>query len=427
MEKLILILAFYLPFQVALNPGEGIDLASIRVLILLLFAIWLLGGLKNKKIIIRKNWQTALIATFLFLNVLSVIMARNLDWSARKLLFLFSLFPLYFVISSRPYNREKIKRLIAILLASGTLAAAIGIIQFFAQFIAGLDRVYKFWALDVIPIFLGKSFSEAVLANPSWLVNIGGHTYLRATATFPDPHMFSFYLGLLIPLALGMFFAAEGKKLLLAFSLAILLLADILTFSRGGYLGLLAGAIAIAVIFWSRIGKKYKLAALAAVGLAAVVLSVSSPVSQRFFSIFNFREGSNQGRIETWRQAVEVVASHPLLGVGIGNYPLEIKASASYRDPIYAHNAYLDVAAETGIIAALVWIALLFSAGKIFFIKGKKDILLQMGAVSLLIFAAHSLVETGIYSPVVLTLLLIIISLSAYAGRTDQTRMDQPD
>ena len=51
MYSLLLFLAAYLPFQIALNLSEGIDLASVRVLVLLAFLLWLAEGLRNKKLI----------------------------------------------------------------------------------------------------------------------------------------------------------------------------------------------------------------------------------------------------------------------------------------------------------------------------------------------------------------------------------------
>ena len=411
MYNLLLFLAAYLPFQIALNPSEGIDLASVRVLVLLAFLVWLAEGLRNKKLIIKKNIQTGLVASFLFLNLLSAVVAKNSDWSARKLLFLFSIFPLYFVTVAVINNKERIIRLGKALVFSGAAVAFFGLVQFFSQFIFGLERVYKFWASYVIVPFLGKTFSQAVLQNPSWLVNISGKTYLRATATFPDPHMLSFFLGLIIPIALALLLM-EKRKFFYGLLLAALLICDALTFSRGGYLGLFAGSLATGIFYWNKIQKNHKilLGGLAAVFL--LVLLIPNPVSKRYLSSFNLKEGSNKGRIETWRQAVGVVANHPITGVGIGNYPLEIKPTASYREPIYAHNTYLDIAAETGALNALVWIGLLISATVAFLKKSKEDILFSSLAISLVIFSAHSLVETAIYSPVVLSALLIILSFS---------------
>lgn len=412
MYNLLLLLAFYLPFQLALNPAEGVDLASIRVLILAIFLLWIAQGLKNKKLIIKNTLQTWLLVAFMALNLLSVFIAKNTDWSWRKLMFLFSIVPLYFVIADVVNSRKKIIKLAKAFVLSGVAVSLLGIIQFLGQFIVGLEKTYNFWADYVVVPFLGKSFSEAVLLNPSWLVNIAGETYLRATATFPDPHMSSFYLGLLIPIALGIVIYEKNKKIPWLACLVVLLIADLLTFSRGGYLGLFGGAIFLIILFWKETDQKYKTGALALFSLMVISLLFSNPVSQRFYSSFNLKEGSNAGRIETWNKAIEIVADNPLMGVGIGNYALAVKANAFYREPIYAHNTYLDIAAETGVLNALIWVSLLGITAVALYIKDRKNKSLVMLAVSILIFSIHSLVETAIYSPVVLTLLVSIMGIS---------------
>lgn len=420
MFNLILLLCLYLPFQVALNPAESVDLASVRVFILIMFFLWLAFGLKHKKIIIVSTAQSLFITSFLFISFISIFAARNTDWGERKLLFLFSIFPLYFVASGVLGSRQKALKAIKYLLISGTAVAAIGILEFLGQFIFGLKSIYALWANFIIPPFLGKSFSIAVLANPSWLVNISGSTYLRATSLFPDPHMFSFYLGLLAPLALGMFLKTRRAGYLVSFF--VLIIADILTFSRGGYLGIFMGILALFLLSWKKISKGYRIATVILVIASFIILAIPGPISSRFFSSFDLKEGSNAGRIEMWTKAWEVVSDHPFLGVGIGNYPLEVKASADYREPIYAHNTYLDIAAEMGILAALFWMAILIWTFLAFIKMSRQDILFLYAAVSLVVFAAHSFFETGIYSPVVLALFLIIISFAN--GKTENEKMD---
>lgn len=410
MFKLFLFFLAYLPFQLALNPSAGIDLASIRVIILVFFLFWLAKGLKDKKIIIKNNAVTALVAAFLFLNVVSIAVSKNTDWSARKMLFLFSIFPVYFVASSLFSGEKEMEKGFKFMLRGGFGAALIGIVQFFSQFAIGLERTYKIWADFVIWPFLGKNFAEAVLKNPSWLVNVSGHTYLRATSLFPDPHMFSFFLGLLLPLSAGL--AMRLKKPLYFLIFAVLLAADILTFSRGGYLGLFAGAFFMLFIFWRDLDRKYKIALILGAVIIMGTLLLRSPVSERFMSSFDLKEGSNSGRLEMWKEAGKIILENPLLGTGIGNYPLWIKPSANYREPIYVHNTYLDIAVETGVFNALIWMGILAASIFIFLKKSKKEILFLWPAVSLVIFSAHSLVETALYSSVVLPLLLIIISFS---------------
>ena len=133
--RLCLIFCFYLPFQLALNPSSGIDLASGRVFILLLFFVWLLEGLKNRKLLIGNSLANFFAVCFLAVNLFSLAVAKNTDWSARKLLFLFSVFPLYFVFSTLADTKEKLERVMKTLVVSGFVVATMALVQFFFQFI----------------------------------------------------------------------------------------------------------------------------------------------------------------------------------------------------------------------------------------------------------------------------------------------------
>ncbi len=416
--RLFFLFCLYLPFQLALNPTEGIDLASSRVFILILFFLWMAEGLKNKRFFINSTGFSFLFSSFLFLSVFSMVVSNNIDWSLRKSAFLVSVAPIFFVSSAIFANNYNImRRMLRLLVFSGFLVAIIGIIQFSLQFIFGIEAVYGFWAKNLAPLFLGNSFSQAVLKNPSWLVNVSGHTLLRSTGTFPDPHMFSFYLGMLIPISLAFFLIEKKIKHLWIF--IILTVADLLTFSRGGYLGLFFAGVFFLIFFWEIIEKKYRKITLAVIFLSIVIVGFPSPVSQRFFSIFDLKEGSNLGRMETWKKAIDIVASNPIIGVGIGNYPLEIKPTADYREPIYAHSVYLDVAAETGIINALIWMSALFLVFFSYLKKAKKDLIYFGLALSVFIFSIHSIVETAIYSQTVLALFLMIASCDAVSCKED--------
>lgn len=408
--RLILILSLYLPFQIALSPIPGIDLASIRVFILILFFIWLAESLRQKKIYLPKNLQTFFLLSFLFLSFFSMFFSRNYEWSIRKLLFLFSIFPTFFVFSALVNDTKKIKKIIKALVISGAAASIIGIIQFIFQFFIGEGQLVQIWSRYFTVPFLGKTFSKSVLEHPSWLVNISGSTYFRSISVFPDPHMFSLYLGILLPLSFFLWTSSK-KKIWLIFSILIFI-SDILTFSRGAYLGLVAGVLFIVFYLFFKKGGKYKWIPLASSIIILAVFIIPSPVSSRLFASFDIQEGSNLGRLEMWKKAGEAIINNPLTGVGVGNFPVEIDPLAGYREPIYAHNTYLDIMADAGIISGLIWIGIILISIKDFLKKSKDEIIFLGTAASLIIFSAHSLVETGIYSPVVLALFLIIISFS---------------
>ncbi|HHE45744.1 MAG TPA: O-antigen ligase domain-containing protein, partial [Candidatus Moranbacteria bacterium] len=308
-------------------------------------------------------------------------------------------------------ERKKIK-LAQILVFSGSLVASLGIFQFLLQFTLGVSKTFNLWANYVIMPFLGNTFGKVVIANPSWLVKISSLTYLRAIAIFPDPHMLALFLGMLFPLAVALALKERKKRWIIAS--CVIFLADLLTFSRGGYLGLLAGFIFLLFIFRKIIVSRYKMVLFLTSVAIFLILITPNPLASRFFSSFNLKEGSNEGRITMWEKAVETIKNYPLLGVGIGNFPLEVNSLVNYRVPIYAHNTYLDIASESGILASFAWIGILVSAWGAFLKRAKKNVIYLGAALSLIIFATHSLVETGIYSPVVLTLLLLILSLNNF-------------
>jgi hypothetical protein len=115
-ECALLILVFYLPFQIALNLSAGFDVASGRVLILLFFTVWLAHSLKNKELEIDFSLQTLLISAFLFIATFSLLEATEMDAAIRKLLVFFSVFPLYFIITSLAPTRQFIARMIRALI-----------------------------------------------------------------------------------------------------------------------------------------------------------------------------------------------------------------------------------------------------------------------------------------------------------------------
>ena len=507
-NQVLFLLILYIPFQIALNISAGIDLASGRVFILYLFAVWIIKSLAEKRFVIRFNLQTLLICLFLFVAIFSMLQAWDADRAFRKILVFLSIFPLYFIITSlsisslnkvgtRQYlvstarglnkvgtrqclvstarglgvvvnKNNYIYKILNALIISGFVLSLIGIAQFALQFIIGIDPIINFWSKYVSPVFYGNTFGAEVIANPSWLVNIGGVTVLRAFSLFPDPHMFSFYLGLLIPIVFAIvlcdscwlhcvrpvggsveskckLFAkrfhsharpAGGPKgtmeptsqndkcaffnsKLLYFILITMLLAELLTFSRGGYIGMIAGIGVTIILLWRYISFNKKIILGLATGILILFLSFTNQsIVNRFLSSFDFNEGSNIERIKNWNQGYEMFADNFFTGVGIGNYSIYLYPTVEYRTPIYAHNLYLDIGAEMGIFALLVWLLLigitiwqLFKTG-----KRSKDVFsraLSFGLIgSLIWFSAHSFFDTPIYSPTILAIFVVIISLA---------------
>ena len=410
----LLILIAYLPFQIALNPGAGFDLASLRVFIILFFIIWLVKRIWLLDIRYLKNLQAICLFIFLILAGFSLIKAENVFWGLRKIVFFLSIFPLYFLVISLVNNWFRMRRIVLVLIGGSGLIALIGLIQFLAPFVFGLNKVYQFWTWHIIPVFSGFNFGALIMAYPSWLVDVGGRVILRAFSFFSDPHMLSFYLGMVLPLAISLSLKMS-KKIPLFIICCLLFIVLLLTFTRGAYLAIIITFLVLAGLFWKY--SKDKRIALLLFSSLLIFIIPGTPISARLYSSFNLEEGSNVGRLEMWQQAGQVGWQHPWQGIGLGNYSLAVDSHFGYRNPITAHNFYLDIFSEMGILGLIVWLFLILGAIWQLFWQmkwsGPEQKYLYFGLIgSLVYFSIHSFFETAIYQPSILALLMIILGLS---------------
>lgn len=421
-SRLLILYLALLPFQWALSPTETIDLPLARFLAPLLVLFWIAENLWRKRFILSFSLELFFLSAFLFWATLSLFWAENMSFAFRKILFLVSFLPLFVVFQESLKEKRLLKGLLMALVFGAATASGIALLQFFSQFIFGVEKVFTFWTQEILPFFLGGAFGAQVAAYPSLLVNLGGITVLRASAFFPDPHMCSLYLGLSLPLALYLFWQArETQSKWTPYFLAPLLLilaADVLTFSRGGYAGLLGGLLLSGgMLFFRTSILSFSFKQKFLLGLAVLILgggALLSPIGARFLSSFSSEDGSNVERLRLWEEGAGYIAAHPIGGSGMGNYPLAVKPSAGYREPIYVHNLFLDIASEVGLVGLFFFLGfwfLLFT--KLWREAQGKNALSVCLFLSLSIFFIHTLFETPLYSVHVLPALLFVAALAS--------------
>lgn len=408
---LVRIFLFTLPLQFALNPVPGVDLHVSRIFSLLIFFSWLASGLARKKLALPFSKTFAYLVSFVLVSVSSFLWAEHGSIALRRATFFLSFLPLFFVFSS--IIEEKKSEAINVLLKPFFLGAAlvgiIGIIQVILQLFFGAGPVFHFWVASVLPFFLGTSFAAVVVEYPSLLVNIGGTTVLRASAFFPDPHVFAYFMGIAFPI--GVFFTLKAEEISQKWFFAVLsglvLLSNLFSFSRGAYLGLAFGVISIPFLFSGFSVRKKLYAIIFLLFSVAIVFFPGNPIGKRFLSTFSFEEGSNQGRIAMWQVASEKISQQPVLGYGLGNYPFSVKPDAAPREPIYAHNLFLDIATEIGVVGLILFLSMLIST--LLFLVRHHPVL----AVSLIVYMGHSLVETPLYSVHIFPALLLLMAFGS--------------
>jgi O-antigen ligase len=401
-----------LPFQWALFSGAAIDIPLARVFALGIILWWLAQGLLYKKISLPKPEPLFFLSTFLCWAAASVWWSLDQGATLRKAIFLLNFIPLFFIFITCLKAVEAKEKVIKAAILGAFGAAALGILQFFSQFIFSVEQIFRL-ELGILPWFLGSNFGEAVSSYPSLLVNVGGKTLLRASGAFPDPHMFSYYLLLLLPLSY--YVAQKEKGFFWKLAPAVLLLGILLSFSRSAYAALFLGAVLLIPTalknrhIWP---PKFLLAAA-----LLTLIFLQSPLLGRSVSSFSLSDGSVQERLRLWQEAGSIFAEHPVVGVGLGSYPLFVKPTASPREPIYVHNLYLDIVVELGIVGLVAFLGFLWSV--IPRKKIPKDFMYQRALqFTILLFLAQSLFETPLFSVQVLPLFIFVTSL-LYVQKTN--------
>ncbi|PYT02578.1 MAG: hypothetical protein DMF65_06175 [Acidobacteria bacterium] len=175
---------------------------------------------------------------------------------------------------------------------------------------------------------------------------------------FGNSNDMALHLATMLPLAAAL--AAGSRNLLkrAAYAAGALLLmaGTIVTFSRGGFLAM---AASLFVLAWT-LRRRNRLALVAGSCALFVLFLAVAPdnYTARVFSIFDHSldaYGSAEARQALLLRSIVVAARNPILGVGMGNFPL-----VSIRSQV-THNAYTQVAAEMGVAALLLYTLFLWT------------------------------------------------------------------
>ncbi len=190
------------------------------------------------------------------------------------------------------------------------------------------------------------------LNNSGELVRIAGYGTF-----FSNPNELAMTVNLIMPFAVVFGLTSRGIKRIAFFLMAALLaFAVVVSFSRGGFLGLVAIG---GVLMWKAGRGKRLVTVLASLLIAgAFVVSMPSGYGDRIFTILHNSEdktNSAQERQQLLARGLDVIVHHPLIGVGVGNYGIY-----SIRQ-LVAHNSYIEVAAELGLVGFAAYLVLIFA------------------------------------------------------------------
>ncbi len=301
---------------------------------------------------------------FAAVSLTSLLWAPNPGRGLEAATFRLSTLALAFLTLNAYGDPLQLRRLFAVLVGGAALISAAGLLQY-----AGIH---------LIP--------DIMVYSPGWGATLGNLNFV------------AHYLDVIIPLAVALLFLSSSGLGRVGASLALALTGSYLVVSqsRAGWFAVSVGLLLM--VLFSGMGVRH----LRHLAFAAVVLALLSPAAElvgRSVSVGQGRTATSllEGQFERtwerllsasdrgdfsllqrriiWADSWSLVRAHPVLGIGFGNFPIEVAAhrnpdrheryyglTGDRRLPLvtkHAHNDYIEVWAEVGLPGLLALLAML--------------------------------------------------------------------
>ncbi len=197
--------------------------------------------------------------------------------------------------------------------------------------------------------------------------------FTRVYSFLGNPNLLASYLMPAVAYSLMAIFSWVGmyRKALAVVMFVLSLACVALTFSRGGWIGLVLmfGTMALLMGYWMNLyRRKWVLPTVlgSLVGVMFVGIVLVPPIRNRVLSMFVGRgDSSNNFRINVWQSVVEMIKAKPVLGIGPGNdafnkvYPLYARTRFT---ALSAYSVLLEICVETGLVGLSCFLWLLVVA-----------------------------------------------------------------
>ena len=320
--------------------------------------IWMLISFKKKNIYIDKHLIYWPIFGFIIWNFISLLWVED-GYLATVMLVQFVVISLVFVLSINMFNNyKKVDFFIKAIVVSLMFVSIIGLLQ------------YYFFDVD----FIKHAFTQ--IAVPA--------------ATFGNKNMASHFVVMTLPLSLILVLSSKGDRQVVFYSIATAIGAWFLiyTTARQAYVAIFVELLVLALFFildkWKNKDKAMlatmenkKSKSTAIIFILIFLIFAANFTTQGFNSENNSKITKIQSisvdehnpRLPAWRNTIEMIKEHPVIGVGVGQW--QVKYPLYYdrvmNDIIFnestrlkrLHNDYLEMYANVGLVGYifLLWIS----------------------------------------------------------------------
>lgn len=183
---------------------------------------------------------------------------------------------------------------------------------------------------------------------------------------YNDENDFSLAMNIFLPIAYFRFLENPRRNILSLVMSGAFLFGTVISFSRGGFLGLCA----VISLIWIKSSKKM----LASLAIMSFVIFVYYTAPPRYWTEINTitEEGTKSGtgavRLYTWKAAWRMFVDNPIFGVGPGNFPWNFEKYEpveGYKGVLHggraSHSVYFTLIPELGLIGTVLFSIIIFS------------------------------------------------------------------
>lgn len=346
------------------------------ILGLMLFVGLLVQGRLHLKELFIKNSSKYLVL-FIALSFCSLLLAKSAPFQYFQLLhfsisalFFFSLIS-YYAHDPKPFIDKACK----IILVVALFECVVGISQYFLQHHLGLKHLGEasFGSYEFPAAFTMSDGSKWIIDR--WLGhNFGEKSIIRSFGTLAHPNIFGGFLVFSLLVSYYVFYEIKTKKMQGLLSLAVLIqvFTLCLTFSRAALLAWVIATSLWAFLLFLKSDAKIRLEKLYPLGGAVILSGLISalllyPQFLQRGGIVNYNTltaAADTHRVQYQNIALEMMKSHPWMGVGFNNFLLRIRefAPKDLHEGWYSvpHNIYCFIGAESGLLGVIAFFLFLF-------------------------------------------------------------------
>lgn len=183
---------------------------------------------------------------------------------------------------------------------------------------------------------------------------------LRVFSTIGNPNALGGYMVLMTPIAISLALHAKDwlKRSLYGIAALLMMYTMVMTYSRGAWIGFIAG-----MALYTLITRNKWLAGLGLAGLIAAPIVAPDVVSRLTlaFTPEYLNKSSNKGRVEFWTRAFMIWKENPIFGTGIGTVGDSVATRHDMPGATWIDNQYVKLLAETGLVGIIAYVAMVFA------------------------------------------------------------------